>query len=126
MRTVPLRADPIRGIYPVLSVITAEGFRSYRMKNRVRCLPNSCERRVENIMAMPGMYVSRQLMQIVLTMREKGFAVSLAAVESKRDMAENASSTLRKSRNLCRIAFGGVGRYNEFDQLQLRVSDMRS
>ena len=48
---------------------------------------------------------------------------SLAAVEHQGGIAlvaENASSTLRKVSEIYdRIAFGGVGRYNEFDQLRI-------
>jgi len=48
---------------------------------------------------------------------------SLAAVEYQGGIAlvaENASSTLRKVSEIYdRIAFGGVGRYNEFDQLRI-------
>ena len=74
---------------------------------------------------MPGMYVSpEQLMQDRADYARKGISRgrSLAAVEHQGGIAlvaENASSTLRKVSEIYdRIAFGGVGRYNEFDQLR--------
>jgi len=77
-------------------------------------------------MAMPGMYVSpEQLMQDRADYARKGISRgrSLAAVEYKGGaalVAENASATLRKVSEIYdRIAFGGVGRYNEFDQLRI-------
>ena len=77
-------------------------------------------------MAMPGMYVSpEQLMQDRADYARKGISRgrSLAAVEYRGGIAlvaENASSTLRKVSEIYdRIAFGGVGRYNEFDQLRI-------
>lgn len=77
-------------------------------------------------MAMPGMYVSpEQLMQDRADYARKGISRgrSLAAVEYNGGVAlvaENASSTLRKVSEIYdRIAFGGVGRYNEFDQLRI-------
>ena len=77
-------------------------------------------------MAMPGMYVSpEQLMQDRADYARKGISRgrSLAAVEYQNGIAlvaENASSTLRKVSEIYdRIAFGGVGRYNEFDQLRI-------
>ena len=75
---------------------------------------------------MPGMYVSpEQLMQDRADYARKGISRgrSLAAVEYQGGIAlvaENASSTLRKVSEIYdRIAFGGVGRYNEFDQLRI-------
>ncbi len=77
-------------------------------------------------MTMSGMYVSpEQLMQDRADYARKGVARgrSLAAVEYQGGVAlvaENASSTLRKVSEIYdRIAFGGVGRYNEFDQLRI-------
>ena len=77
-------------------------------------------------MAMPGMYVSpEQLLQDRADYARKGISRgrSLAAVEHQGGIAlvaENASSTLRKVSEIYdRIAFGGVGRYNEFDQLRI-------
>jgi proteasome alpha subunit len=77
-------------------------------------------------MSMPGMYVSpEQVMQDRADYARKGIARgrSLVALEYSGGIAlvaENASSTLRKVSEIYdRIAFGGVGRYNEFDQLRI-------
>lgn len=77
-------------------------------------------------MSMPGMYVSpEQLMQDRADYARKGIArgrslVALVYTTGIALVAENASSTLRKVSEIYdRIAFGGVGRYNEFDQLRI-------
>jgi len=77
-------------------------------------------------MSMPGMYVSpEQVMQDRADYARKGIARgrSLVALEYSDGVAlvaENASATLRKVSEIYdRIAFGGVGRYNEFDQLRI-------
>ena len=77
-------------------------------------------------MSMPGMYVSpEQVMQDRADYARKGIARgrSLVALEYASGIAlvaENASATLRKVSEIYdRIAFGGVGRYNEFDQLRI-------
>ncbi|WP_419553261.1 proteasome subunit alpha [Candidatus Poriferisodalis sp.] len=81
-------------------------------------------------MSMPGLYVSpEQLMQDRADYARKGIARgrSLVTLEYDRGIAlvaENASATLRKVSEIYdRIAFGGVGRYIEFDQL--RVAGVR-
>ncbi|MGY9074772.1 MAG: proteasome subunit alpha [Acidimicrobiales bacterium] len=77
-------------------------------------------------MSMPGMYVSpEQLMQDRADYARKGIArgrslIALEFADGVVIVAENASATLRKvSEVYDRIAFGGVGRYNEFDQLRI-------
>ena len=81
-------------------------------------------------MSMPGLYVSpEQLMQDRADYARKGIARgrSLVTLEYRGGIAlvaENASATLRKVSEIYdRIAFGGVGRYIEFDQL--RVAGVR-
>ena len=81
-------------------------------------------------MSMPGMYVSpEQLMQDRADYARKGIARGRSLVTLEYDggialVAENASATLRKVSEIYdRIAFGGVGRYIEFDQL--RVAGVR-
>ncbi|HAN07518.1 MAG TPA: proteasome subunit alpha [Acidimicrobiaceae bacterium] len=76
-------------------------------------------------MSMP-MYVSpEQLMQDRADYARKGIARgrSLVVLEYKDGVAfvaDNKSSTLRKISEIYdRIGFGGVGRYNEFDQLRI-------
>lgn len=81
-------------------------------------------------MSMPGMYVSpEQLMQDRADYARKGIARGRSLVTLEYDggitlVAENPSATLRKVSEIYdRIAFGGVGRYIEFDQL--RVAGVR-
>ena len=77
-------------------------------------------------MSMPGFYVSpEQLIQDKADFARKGIARGRALVAARFAdgivlVAENTSSTLRKVSEIYdRIAFGGVGRYNEFDQLRI-------
>ena len=77
-------------------------------------------------MSMPGMYVSpEQLMQDRADYARKGIARGRSLVTLEYGggialVAENASTTLRKVSEIYdRIAFGGVGRYIEFDQLRI-------
>lgn len=77
-------------------------------------------------MGMPGFYVSpEQLIQDKADFARKGISRGRALVAARFEggivlVAENASSTLRKVSEIYdRIAFGGVGRYNEFDQLRI-------
>ena len=77
-------------------------------------------------MSMPGLYVSpEQLMQDRADYARKGIARGRSLVTLEYDggialVAENASATLRKVSEIYdRIAFGGVGRYIEFDQLRI-------
>ncbi len=77
-------------------------------------------------MGMPGFYVPpEQLVQDKADFARKGIAkgralVGMRYVEGIVFVAENTSATLRKVSEIYdRIAFGGVGRYNEFDQLRI-------
>ena len=77
-------------------------------------------------MAMPGFYVSpEQLVQDKADFARKGIArgralVGMRYVDGIVLVAENTSATLRKISEIYdRIAFGGVGRYNEFDSLRI-------
>ncbi|HEC08847.1 MAG TPA: proteasome subunit alpha [Acidimicrobiales bacterium] len=77
-------------------------------------------------MAMPGFYVSpEQAIQDKADYARKGIARGRALVAMRFDaglvlVAENKSSTLRKISEIYdRIAFGAVGRYNEFEQLRI-------
>ena len=76
-------------------------------------------------MTMPFYVAPEQVMQDRADYARKGIARgrSLAAVSYQDGIllcAENTSATLRKISEIYdRIAFGGVGRYNEFDQLRI-------
>ncbi len=81
-------------------------------------------------MTMPFYVAPEQMMKDRADFAQKGIARGRALV-AVRDaegiviVAENASETLRKVSEIYdRIAFAGVGRYNEFDQL--RVAGVRA
>ena len=85
-------------------------------------------------MSMPFYVAPEQVMKDRADYARKGIARgrSLAAVVADDGIvicAENQSSTLRKVSEIYdRIAFAGVGRYNEFDQLRIagvRAADLK-
>jgi proteasome alpha subunit len=85
-------------------------------------------------MSMPFYVSPEQVMQDRADYARKGIARgrSLCALEQNEGIlicAENTSATLRKVSEIYdRIAFGGVGRYNEFDQLRIagvRAADLK-
>jgi proteasome alpha subunit len=85
-------------------------------------------------MSMPFYVAPEQMMKDRADYARKGIARgrSLAAVTFEDGIlivAENPSSTLRKVSEIYdRIAFGGVGRYNEYDQLRVagvRAADLK-
>src|SRR4051812_50182825 len=76
-------------------------------------------------MSMPFYVAPEQVMKDRADYARKGIArgrslVGLACTEGIVICAENPSSTLRKVSEIYdRIAFAGVGKYNEFDQLRI-------
>jgi proteasome alpha subunit len=76
-------------------------------------------------MTMPFYVPPEQVVQDKAEYARKGIArgrslTALACVDGVLLCAENTSRTLRKISEIYdRIAFGGVGRYNEFDQLRI-------
>ena len=85
-------------------------------------------------MTMPFYVAPEQVMKDRADYARKGIARGRAAVAVRyRDgvalVAENTSNTLRKISEIYdRIAFAGVGRYNEFDQLRVagvRAADLK-
>ncbi|MFM2184006.1 MAG: proteasome alpha-type subunit [Actinomycetota bacterium] len=85
-------------------------------------------------MSMPFYVAPEQMMKDRADFARKGIARGRAMVATRYDdgivlVAENPSSTLRKISEIYdRIAFGGVGKYNEFDQLRVagvRAADMK-
>jgi proteasome alpha subunit len=76
-------------------------------------------------MSMPFYVAPEQVMKDRADYARKGIArgrslVALICTEGVLICAENPSSTLRKVSEIYdRIAFGGVGKYNEFDQLRI-------
>ena len=81
-------------------------------------------------MSMPFYVAPEQVMKDRADYARKGIArgrslVGMVCAEGIVIVAENPSSTLRKVSEIYdRIAFGGVGKYNEFDQL--RISGVRA
>ena len=85
-------------------------------------------------MSMPFYVAPEQMMKDRADYARKGIARGRALVALRYDagiaiVAENASDTLRKVSEIYdRIAFAGVGKYNEFDQLRVagvRAADLK-
>ena len=85
-------------------------------------------------MSMPFYVAPEQMMKDRADYARKGIArgralVAVRFVEGIAIVAENASDTLRKVSEIYdRIAFAGVGKYNEFDQLRVagvRAADLK-
>lgn len=85
-------------------------------------------------MSMPFYVAPEQVMKDRADYARKGIARGRALVAIQYDhgiaiVAENASNTLRKVSEIYdRIAFAGVGKYNEFDQLRVagvRAADLK-
>jgi proteasome alpha subunit len=85
-------------------------------------------------MSMPFYVAPEQVMKDRADYARKGIArgralVALRFVDGIAIVAENSSETLRKVSEIYdRIAFAGVGRYNEFDQLRVagvRAADLK-
>lgn len=85
-------------------------------------------------MSMPYYVAPEQVMKDRADYARKGIARGRAMIGVRYDdgialVAENPSDTLRKLAEIYdRIAFGGVGRYNEFDQLRvagIRAADLK-
>lgn len=85
-------------------------------------------------MSMPFYVAPEQVMKDRADYARKGIARGRALVALRYDdgialVAENPSSTLRKISEIYdRIAFAGVGKYNEFDQLRVagvRAADLK-
>ena len=85
-------------------------------------------------MSMPFYVAPEQVMKDRADYARKGIArgralVAMRYVDGIAIVSENSSETLRKISEIYdRIAFGGVGRYNEFDQLRVagvRAADLK-
>ena len=133
--------DLVRGIYPVIATITADGFdrASTTTRSPSASGPWSTAWRTTGLdhrppqtiagglprMSMPFYVAPEQVMKDRADYARKGIARgrSLAALlydDGILICAENPSATLRKVSEIYdRIAFAGVGRYNEFDQLRI-------
>jgi proteasome alpha subunit len=122
------RPDALRGIYPIVNHHLVIGsaspttFGSGVRGDRTRCA----------IDAMPYYVAPEQMMKDRADYARKGTQwPGNVAVSARRHAlaAENPSNTLRKISEIYdRIAFAGVGKYNEFDQLRVagvRAADLK-
>ena len=124
--------DLVRGIYPLVATVTADGFQPWPRSEVGRAL-----RRADRAapgggsaaMTMPYYVAPEQVMKDRAEYAQKGIARGRSLVATVYDdgiviVAENPSRSLHKISEIYdRIAFAGVGKYNEFDQL--RVSGIR-
>ena len=148
--------DLVRGIYPLIAVVDAEGYRlvpEEEVAERFGAL--IARRRAEQTadaasraeqasqataarpapsegggpMSMPYYVAPEQVMKDRAEYAQKGIARGRSLVATTYDLgivivAENPSRSLHKISEIYdRIAFGGVGKYNEYDQL--RVAGVR-
>ena len=128
--------DLVRGIFPVVATVTAEGYsacagdrgrRALRLARRApRCRAGD---RGWRPVTMPFYVAPEQVMKDRAEYAQKGIARGRSLVACVYDegiliVAENPSRSLHKVSEIYdRIAFAGVGKYNEFDQL--RVAGVR-
>ena len=143
--SAPAGPDLMRGIFPTVVAISSDGHRSRCLKTRSggssrssspsarrRCAardphrrrPPPAERRAEP-MPMPYYVSPEQLMRDKADYARKGIArgksvIVLEYADGILFMAENPSATLHKISEIYdRIAFAGVGKFNEFEQLRI-------
>ena len=123
--------DLVRGIYPIVAVVDAEGYREVpeaEVAERFAAL--IARKQAERApMSMPYYVSPEQVMKDRAEYAQKGIARGRSLVATTYDVgiamvAENPSRSLHKISEIYdRIAFGGVGKYNEYDQL--RVAGVR-
>ena len=128
--------DVLRGIYPVVATITADGWDRVddaELAARYERIAAVAAGRSDG-MSMPFYVAPEQVMKDRADYARKGIArgralVALRYADGIAIVAENSSETLRKVSEIYdRIAFAGVGRYNEFDQLRVagvRAADLK-
>ena len=125
--------DALRGIYPVVATITADGWQ--RLDDaELAAIVRVHRRGGAQPMSMPFYVAPEQVMKDRADYARKGIARGRALVAVRYAdgialVAENPSNTLRKISEIYdRIAFAGVGKYNEFDQLRVagvRAADLK-
>jgi 20S proteasome alpha/beta subunit len=123
--------DLVRGIYPLIAVVDAAGLPLVpedEVAERFGAL--IARRQAERAsMSMPYYVAPEQVMKDRAEYAQKGIARGRSLVATTYDVgiaivAENPSRSLHKISEIYdRIAFGGVGKYNEYDQL--RVAGVR-
>ena len=125
--------DALRGIYPIVATVTADGWERVgddELASRYEAIADE----VPLPMSMPFYVAPEQVMKDRADYARKGIArgralVALRYTDGIAIVAENPSETLRKISEIYdRIAFAGVGKYNEFDQLRVagvRAADLK-
>ena len=116
--------DALRGIYPIVATVTADGWQPVDDDDLASEVRTVAVRR-ESSMSIPFYVAPEQVMKDRADYARKGIArgralVAIRYTEGIAIVAENPSETLRKVSEIYdRIAFAGVGKYNEFDQLRV-------
>ncbi len=124
--------DLVRGIFPMVATVTVDGYETVsdtEVAERFGVAPRASQRRGWPVMTMPFYVAPEQVMKDRAEYAQKGIARGRSLVATVYDggilmVAENPSRSLHKVSEIYdRIAFAGVGKYNEFDQL--RVAGVR-
>ncbi len=123
--------DPVRGIYPIIAVVDAGGLPGSPRGRGRRALRRAGRPQTGGacVVSMPYYVAPEQVMKDRAEYAQKGIARGRSLVATTYDVgiaivAENPSRSLHKISEIYdRIAFGGVGKYNEYDQL--RVAGVR-
>ena len=119
--------DAVRGIYPTVATITAAGFEAVpeaEVAERFAAVIAGQVREGPAPMSMPFYVAPEQFMKDKADFARKNIArgrplVATVYADGILICAENPSKILHKVSEIYdRIAFAGVGRYNEFDQLR--------
>ena len=119
--------DLVRGIYPLIAVVDAEGYRLVPEEEVAERFGALIARDAGGAcpMSMPYYVAPEQVMKDRAEYAQKGIARGRSLVATTYDVgivivAENPSRSLHKISEIYdRIAFGGVGKYNEYDQLRV-------
>ncbi len=127
--------DLVRGIFPMVATVTVDGYERLadaEVAERfaaARARRSLARHRGRSAMTMPFYVAPEQVMKDRAEYAQKGIARGRSLVATVYDggilmVAENPSRSLHKISEIYdRIAFAGVGKYNEFDQL--RVAGVR-
>src|ERR1019366_8468209 len=123
--------DSVRGIYPVVATVSAEGYVRLADEEVARHFDAIIERQRGGhlAMTMPYYVAPEQVMKDRAEYAQKGIARGRALIATLYAggillVAENPSATLHKISEIYdRIAFAGVGKFNEYDTL--RVAGVR-
>ena len=125
--------DPVRGIWPIAVAVTAEGATDVPEEQVVAAV-EAVVAGAERAMSFMPYVAPEQMMKDRSDYAHKGIArgrsvIGLEYAEGLLFIAENPSVTLHKISEIYdRIAFAGVGKYSEFEELRIagiRLADLR-